>query len=322
MNAADLIQQIEMRRREALTARVSAYPRSHPIASDLGECEREMVLAIQNWKDRPLPDSELKARFERGNLIENAVVRELADLGFTVRVERTPFELKDKVGRIVVRGRVDGFISVDRKDFPFEVKSLNPNIFARIETADDFNKFHWAAKYPRQLQTYLYGNNLEEGLFLLDDCLGHWKLIPVSLDFEAMEKILKRCENSVAHIAEGTLPDFHKDPSVCFRCWAFGRACNPPINTGAGASVIEDADLQADLDRFGELRETGKEYNSLDGKLKKRFRGIESALCGDWIVRGEQGTKTFKAQEAHTIETWSVKFERLAVEAEKKEVAV
>ena len=99
MSAATLCEEITRRREQALGRRIEAYPRSNPIASDLGECAREMVLAMTHWKDRPLPSPELKARFERGNLIEDRALMELAGLGLHVRVERKAFEIKDRKGR-------------------------------------------------------------------------------------------------------------------------------------------------------------------------------------------------------------------------------
>ena len=81
MTITELCDDIEKRRTDALTRRISAYPRHNPIASDLGPCTREYVLAMTKWQERPLPDPALKARFERGSLIENAVIQELLALG-------------------------------------------------------------------------------------------------------------------------------------------------------------------------------------------------------------------------------------------------
>src|SRR5262249_37616057 len=202
----------------------------------------------------PQFDVDIKARLDRGSLIEDFVLQELGSLGLKARVDRKPFEILDRQGRLILRGIVDGFISYEGSDVPFEVKSMSPSIFQRINTLEDFKRYSWTAKYPRQLQAYLYHNDLEDGFFLLDDLAGHWKLIPVQLDFEEMEKILQQCEQAVEHIANKTLPDFPSDPQTCLKCWAFGRACNPPFFSD-GMVSIDDPEIEFKLDRRGELEE-------------------------------------------------------------------
>lgn len=313
MTITELCDDIEKRRTDALTRRISAYPRHNPIASDLGPCTREYVLAMTKWQERPLPDPALKARFERGSLIENAVIQELLALGLEVRKERTPFEVKDKKGRIILRGQVDGFVTVDRKDYPLEVKSLDPNVFQRISTVEDFGKYVWAAKYPRQLQAYLYANNLETGFFLLDDCKGAWRLLPVTLDYEAMEGILKQCEEAVEYRDAGTLPNYHPDPAVCRRCWAFGRVCDPPLEYHA-LTLADDPDFEAMLNRRGELYPLSKEYEALDKTVKDKVKGKDGLIVGNWLIQGSEQTRTYKPQEAKTITFWQSKI--TAVKAE------
>ena len=163
---------------------------------------------------------------------------------------------------------------------------MDPNIFRQVESVEDFNRWIWASKYPRQLQSYLYANNLEEAFFLLDDCLGHWKLLPVSLDFGEMEKILQRCEQAVEHRDAGTLPDYHKDPSVCRRCWTFGKLCTPPLEYH-GLAVKEDPEFEEMLNRRWELRTGAKDYEALDKKVKARLKEQTGLLIGAWLIEGE-----------------------------------
>src|SRR5262245_60541607 len=95
MSAQELCDEIQRRRADKLSRSITPYPRNNPIASDLGPCAREQVLAITNWKDKPLFDVDVQARMDRGKLIEEFVLRELSELGMTVRVERRPFEMRD-----------------------------------------------------------------------------------------------------------------------------------------------------------------------------------------------------------------------------------
>jgi hypothetical protein len=319
MSAAAICAEIDRRRREALERRIESYPRNNPIASDLGPCAREMTLSILHWQEKPLIGPDLKARFERGNLIEDAVLRELDALGLRARVERTPFEIRDKQGRIALRGRIDGFIEWQGREFPMEVKSLDPNIFRRINTLEDFDRYQWTAKYPRQLHAYLYGKDLEHGFFLLDDCTGRWKLIPVALDFAAMEDILRRCEaavDAVERIRKGapeetTLPGYHPDAAVCRRCVWFGRLCLPPGVSGNGIAILDAPELEVKLDRRAELEAAADEYDDLDREVKAAVRGQERLVVGNWLVQGKEITRNMKAKEAHVQKGWTTTFERL-----------
>lgn len=306
MSVEILCREIAERRAQHLERHISAYPRSNPIASDLSPCVRELVLQMTHWQERPLPTPELKARFERGNLIEDAVIRELGQLGISVRAERKPFEIKDARGRIILRGKIDGFVEQERHEYPMEVKSLNPNVFQRVETVEDFGRWTWGAKYPEQLMSYLYGENLEEGFFLLDDCLGHWKLLPVTLDYAKMEAILKRCEQAVDHRDAGTLAEYHDDPAVCRRCWAFGRICFPPIEQ-QGLQVLADPDFETKLERRQELHDAAKEYEALDKEVKASVKGKDGLVIGRFLIQGKEEVRHYRAQEARDVPIWRTK---------------
>lgn len=306
-----LCKQIEERRQLLKSKDLGPWPKSNPTASDISECTREMVLQVTNWQDRPPFTAAIRERLDRGTKIEDLVIQELRDIGYTIRQDRMPFEIRDKQGRLLCRGKVDGFIQIGRKDFPFEVKSLNPNIFNRIDSQEDFDQYIFFRKYPKQLLVYLYANNIEEGFFILDDCLGHQKLIPVKLDYERMEKILQQLESAVDHLAKKTLPDFHKDPAVCLKCHFFKRICTPPFFTGEGLQMINDPELEAKLNRRAELDPAATEYDRLDKELKEVFKGRDGLIIGNWLVSGEEKTRNYKAQTARETKYWQTTFERV-----------
>ena len=201
MAVADLIREIEARRQDALDRKNERYPKNNPTASDLSPCARETALAILHWQDRPIYPLDLIARFERGKMIEDSAIRELSALGFYARVERQPFEIKGRDGALLMRGKIDGFIEYERHDYPMEIKSLDPLVYRGINALSDFSRFGTLAKYPRQITSYLYANSLSEGFFLLDDCMGHWKLIPMLLNYDDMEAVLAQCEAAVRAVA-------------------------------------------------------------------------------------------------------------------------
>lgn len=301
------------RRLESINKDLGPWPKNNPTASDISDCTRETVLAMTNWKDRPTFDPEVRARLERGNVIENIVLRDLALLGYTVRVERVPFEIKDRKGRLICRGRVDGFLDyAKRKTAPIEIKSLNPNIYNQINDQEDFDRYVFFRKYPRQLQTYMYANNFEEGMWLLDDCLGHQKFIPCILDYDRMDKILRQLEEAVDHKEKGTLPDYHKDPSVCLKCWAFKRLCTPPFFSGEGMQLINDPELEEKIKLRATLEPASKEYSRVDKELKEVFKGRDGLVIGNWLVSGEEKIRAFKAQpatEAYQSKSWQTTIE-------------
>lgn len=292
ISVEELCREIEARRRAKYQAKTKPYPRSNPIASDISDCMRETVLGITHWQDRPEFPVEAIQRMERGNQIENWMIRELMELGYNVRVDQQPFELKDKKGRVISRGKVDGFIQTGRRVFPLECKSMMPTIYAQINTQEDFDRYTFFRKYPRQLQSYLLANNLDQGFWIVDDLAGHWKLIPCHLDFGRAEKILQHVEGAVEHLVNGTLPDFHKDASVCLKCWAFKRVCTPPIAAGEGMQVIDDPELGLKLARIKELEEAHREYERYDKEVKKVFKATMKAnqtfIIGDFMVSSSE----------------------------------
>src|SRR5262252_10153093 len=111
MSVHRLIAAITERRITALGMKAAIYPRNNPIASDLGPCTRETALSILHWQSKPAFEADLLARFARGSLLEDAILCELGSLGFTVRVERKPFEVRGRDGSLLMRGKIDG----DRK---------------------------------------------------------------------------------------------------------------------------------------------------------------------------------------------------------------
>lgn len=319
MTVEELCAEIAQKREDSYRRNLGPWPKNNMTASDISECPRESVLAIFNWQERPAFDPDIKMRLERGNKIEDLALQELMGLGYRVRVERKPFEIRDRRNndRLLCRGKVDGFLQDDRpldkpEDVPFECKSLNPNVYARIDSQEDFDRYLFFKKYPKQLQTYLFANNIEAGFWILDDCMGHWKLIPCRLDYERMEKVLQHLELVADHVEKKTLPDYQQDPAVCLKCWAYGRVCNPPLlGTHEGMQIINDPELEEKLDRLDEMRESHHEFESLDKELKAVFKGKPYLIVGDWLIRGEEKLRRTKAQEAKETKYWRLTFEKL-----------
>lgn len=273
------------RRKAELVKGAQSYPRSQPILSDIGDCDRQIAYGVTNWKDREAPDVELLARFEAGNVQEREITTRLINMGYKVTLQQQPVEVKGRDGQLLARGKVDGFITFNGIKIPFEIKSMNPNVYNNVEIYEDFQKKPWLRKYPRQLQMYLLGNNCEWGLFILTDCLGHWKIIPVALSYEEGEAILQRLERVHAHLKAGTYPDrIDYRADICGQC-AFAMICLPDVMRSQ-AIVLTDADTLTMLDERERLKPLHSQYEEVDKALKGKIKasGVTKAIAGDWIL--------------------------------------
>ena len=278
-----LAEEIIEKRKASLREKTKAYPRAYPYLSDISECERQMVYGVTDWQSRALPDEDLQARFEAGNLQEREIVRELQGLGYKVTLSQMPVEVKGRGGILLARGRIDGFIEWEnggtRWHFPIEIKSMNPNIFQGIKSLDDFQKKPHLRKYVRQLQMYMFGNNVEQGLFILTDCLGHWKLIPIYLDLGECEQIMQRLERVYAHLQTKTQPDrIVYDRELCGKC-PFAAVCLQDV-IGQEPQMIDNPALESDIDRHELLYPMHSEFNQLHKKLTGVFDRVEKAIVG------------------------------------------
>lgn len=289
MIAEELTKEILERRERRLVSDAKIYPKNHPTASQLGECDREMVLAITNWRDRPPFKPYVQARIEEGKKQENRIIQELLDLGFTITENNPPpFEIRDRQGRLILRGMIDGKCRWQEKKIPFEIKSVDKQVFNRLENVEDFNRFWWMRKYILQMQAYLYANNEEYGLFILVDMAGHWKIFITKLDLELMEKILQRCGYVVDCVEKNEFPDYFKNISICKKCWAFGRVCTPPLDFGEGTQIVDDPEMADKLKEWDTLRNNSKRFDKLDKEIKDYFRDRPNCICGDYTIAGKK----------------------------------
>lgn len=306
--SAVLALDIQERRNKDLDAKINAYPRAVPILSDIGECDRQICYSVTNWKDRPLHDSELQARFDAGNLWERELNAMLNNLGYNVSRQQMPVDIKARDGTTIARGKIDGIITYHSTKIPYEIKTTHPNIYARIETYDDFQKKPWLRKYTRQIQMYLYGNNCEEGLFIITDCLGHIKTIPVYLDYGECELILKRLEAVHEHLKAGTLaPRIEYRDDVCGKC-PFAKTCLQDIMRTEAEILTSDV-LLGKLEQREKLKAAAKEYEELDGEVKKELQGIKKGVAGEFVIIGKEVNR-----KGYTVEDkayWQVGIKKL-----------
>lgn len=290
--ASALADAILVRRREVLGRKISAYQRKNSILSDVSDCERYMTHAVLDWDKRPMHDADLQARFDAGNVWEKQIVMELLGMDFDFQASQMPITIKNRAGETIATGKIDGFIAWQGKKIPVEIKTMTIHIFDQIKSVEDFQKKPYLRKYTRQLMLYMFGNNVEHGLFLVTNGLGSWKLLPLTLDYGECEALLQKLERVHEALKKKTyLERIPYDSSVCGRC-PFAVICLPDVVNRA-ADFIDNPALEADIARHEELKPGASEYKHLHDKLKETFKEVEKAVVGTrWMVLMAPSSRT------------------------------
>lgn len=313
MSIEILKQEIEYREKQRLEAKRTQYYSRNCIASNLGDCLKERYHSIIDGDKKPMADVWLQARFEEGNEQERRLLVKLLTLGFDFVEGQKRFEIKDRSDRVILTGRIEGKIKFQGEYYPFEIKSMNPNIYEGIDKLEDFQKYSHTKKYPKQLMSYMFSENVDEGLFIITDCLGHFKIITINLDYVMMEQEMQNCTIVMNHVDQKMPPAFIQDKSVCRKCWACKTACFPALDFGEGIQVIDDDELAVDLKRRDTLAPLSKEFDSLDKRIKERFKETPGlhALCGNFEIQVTKKPTVYKAQIERTIDVVRVNIERI-----------
>lgn len=299
--AQNLIAELKKRQAETLSKLKRSDPQHNPRASNIHDCARNIAYQVLNWADKKPFDEWLIARFEEGRRQEKAVINRLRDMGFDLIDQDVNGQLTIAVpeqngkefrkGELLT-GRIDGLIKWEDKWLPFEVKSLNPNLFKGIKSLEDFHKKPIYRRYLRQMQMYLYGRDAEMGLFILTDCAGHDMFIPVYLDYGDAEWILKHLEKAARAIKNREYPDrIPYDYQLCGHC-QFAHLCLPDV-INKPADMIENEELEADIARHEEIKPLAAEYDHLHNTIKETFKGIEKATVGTrFLVQNVPSART------------------------------
>ena len=299
--------------------------RSNVYASSYKECTRQMVLDMTHGDTLPSFDADTLARFRRGNDRERDLMSDLQKIGrncepaFDVVGGQERFEIRDRKGRIVITGKIDGRLAFkDYKNLKFlqgrrsasvEAKAWNANLVAKIETFDDLFTSRWTKGGAYQTLSYIFAQDEPVGFMMLDRA-GLPALIPVELypNLERVEKFIAKSEEAMDHKEAGTLPDYVADKEECKFCPHFGRNCNPPMTFGEGAQVFTDPEILANVERLklleGKLSdEEWTEYNRLEKWAKDKFRGVLQGIAGAFLIIGKwQKRKETKVPEAEQAE--------------------
>lgn len=270
-----------------------AAPHDYVYASSYRACERRMAYELTIPDQQPPFPPEVLAKFRRGDDRERDLLSDLGRIGrdaepaFKVVGQQERFQLKDHKSRVAIVGKVDARLEVEGQRPPVEVKAWSPMMVDRIETFADLFDNPWTRSGGYQLLSYLFGSGEPYGFLLLDRS-GIPRLLPVVLDenLDRMEEFLARAERVLDHVQAKTIPDFIDDPAECRRCGWFGSVCQPPLSA-IGATLLNDPDLEAALERREALKAAADEFDDLDKDVKTKLRGVESGIAGKFSITGK-----------------------------------
>lgn len=310
-----LAKEILEKRKSRLQSDIKVWPRTNTYASQVPTCLRQGVYAIKEWDKAKLHDTELQARFNKGKQEETNLIAELGSLGYEIVEQQVSLD-KALTERYRLSGKIDGKIKYGGRRIPFEVKSMHPMSFAKVNTIADIKDDTFMVKYYRQMQVYLLGHNEPAGLFFLTDCLGHWKIIPVELNYEDAEAVLQTVEAINKNVAAKSLPDrIPYDPDICGFC-SFAHICLPDVINEAIIKWEDNPKVAVMLDRLGDLKPAHKEYESVYEQVKEIFKNVRLAVVGKWTVSGKASKRKsyeipddVKQKYLKSTDTWLMKIQ-------------
>lgn len=284
-------------------------PSSQPYTylSGIHSCARHLYYLMTAGEKRPGFDLYTLGLFEAGQEAEVWVKRKLLAWGLEMMKSQQEILIryagarKELHGQLMGKGKVDGIFLLrdewtDPKgiEVPGEVKSMGEQMFKKLNTVDDLLEYPHTEKYVKQLLMYMYGEGKENGIFILTDCRGHIKPIPVFLGnhLELAEFALRTMEKAWEAKAAGQAPDrveWHS--KTCGRC-PFAPICLPTETFGGGAEVIEDPELEATIAEYLRVKEVGKDEEELSEGIKARVKGLSQATVGRFVVVPKERKRT------------------------------
>ena len=279
--------------RERLTQGNKKYPVHSIWASRAGHpCTRFLEYTITRWQDEAPIDASTRLMFEDRKRAQEQMQILLTNAGCEVREVETPvFEVVTKNGkrlRYGVTGRIDFTLKPPGADkfYPTEFKTVSGDI--RFKTLDDIknSEHHYIRGYIAQLMMYLYARGEEEGLFLFKSVsTSDFRFIPVELDLEYVEEILKKVEKVNEDIEQGNLADrIPYTPSICGKC-SFKHICLP--STDFSGNDVKDPELIGALQRRDELLPLAEELKRLEELIDEKTAGLKVGEyeAGEYIIK-------------------------------------
>lgn len=288
-----LADEIVTKRKEQLRMNNKRFIPRNFYASSIGECTRQMVHSILDWDKKELADDGLLALFESGKKEETNIIKMLLDLGYEVVQQQNPIQIKNRKGETICTGRIDGKIIYNGVAIPYEIKSMQDYSFQQLNSIDDFENSPLHRKYIKQLQLYMYGNEIEVGMFIISN-FRQIKVIPITLNYELCELIIQQLERAWEYVKKKEYPKpISYNPKICDWC-SFNLLCTK-MTENKPAEFIENKELEGMLERRAELETYYKQYTEIDERIKAPFKknGVMNAVIGTrWEIIGKKQHRT------------------------------
>lgn len=240
-------------------------------ASEMGHpCTRYLVLVRTEGHKRAPVSPELQAIFADGEMHEEAVKRDLHEMGLPIYGAQASFPKNS----YEISGHIDGDVEkppswLGGEGFVIEVKSLNQSDWDKIQRSDDriaaLRGHRWIRKWYCQGQIYCLLKDRAGVLFVLKNKATGWPLyVFCPTDLAYLEGVLERAQIVNDHVRDKTLPPFHSDVAECKRCSFFRVACDPPMDFGREGYV------ETEIETVGMF----EDWQKLDADVGKKVREL------------------------------------------------
>lgn len=276
-------------------------------------CERQLFYQRTAW-DKAAPRSpSFQGVLETGTVLEPVIERILSEIG---EAHDPPFRIVGQqmptndalLKKYQISGSIDGFLQEWRHE-TFEVngvkigrarwdtvsvcdiKTSNPNVFRSLDGYESLGRYSWTRAYRGQLSLYALAHNLEQCtlIFVNKANLFEIKIIHFPLEMEYCERLLQKAERINLAVECNEPPEGINDPDKCPEC-PFLAICCPSYSTGGSLRVVDEPELEAILDRLGELSEVSGELKDLEKQRDLMLVKGRDIVVGQWMVTWKQSS--------------------------------
>lgn len=266
-----------------VASKIEIFPRDINRSHDLGfPCERYLVYARTNWKERIKHDVGLQFIFNEGQIHEPAVLKLLKESGLNVVQNSRPFDWP----AYQIRGKIDAALDVDgQRAIPFDVKTIASWSFDSIidEASIRNHDKHYVRGYYDQMQAYMLFMEVSESFILFKNKqTGRLKQVNIALDYTYSEGLLQKLNRINTHVKVKTLPDRIEDREICKEC-GFHHICLPDVDFEGVILLNDDALMNLIIEELA-LKAASDDYKEIHEKVLEQLKTREE---GTHLLNGQ-----------------------------------
>lgn len=295
-----------------LEAKAKPYPQHVNRISSLDyPCERQLFYQRTAWDQAAPRSPAFQGVLETGTTLEPVIERILSEIG---EAHDPPFRIVGQqtttndrlLKQYQISGTIDGFLQVRRPVNErgavgnlawsgwetvsvCDIKTSNPNVFRSLDGYESLGRYSWTRAYRGQLSLYALAHNLEQCtlIFVNKANLYEVKIIHFPLDMAYCERLLQKAERINLAVEMNEPPEGINDPDKCPEC-PFLAYCCPSYSTGGKLQVVDEPELEAILDRLGELSGASEEVKDLEKQRDLLLVKGQDIAVGQWLVVWKQ----------------------------------